>query len=81
MVWNKGIFYIAIALRPYLEYAIKGVQVNEEDVKLHFTYQLVVSAADVLVGSVHTIRKNTEDLVVASNEISLEINVNAEKTS
>jgi hypothetical protein len=49
-------------------------------VKLNGTYHLVVYA-DLLLGSVHTIRKITEDLVVASNEIGLEGNVNAEKTS
>jgi len=35
---------------------------------------------DVLVGSVHTVQKNTEALVVASNEIGLEVNVNTKKT-
>jgi hypothetical protein len=50
-----------------LEYAIKGVQVNEEGMKLNGTYQLVVCADDVLVGSVHTVQKNTEALVVANN--------------
>jgi len=42
-----------------LEYAIKGVEVNEEGMKLSGTYQLVVYA-DVLVGNVRTIQKNTE---------------------
>jgi hypothetical protein len=50
-------------------------------VKLSGTYQLVVYAYDVLVGSVHTIQKNTGAIVVASNEIGLEVDVNAEKTS
>ena len=63
-----------------IEYAIKGVQVNEEGLKLNCTYQLVVYA-DVLLGSVRTIQKNTEALVVTINEIGLEVNVNAERTS
>ena len=63
-----------------LECAVRGVQVNEEGVKLSGTYQLVVYAYDVLVGSVHTIQKNTGAIVVASNEIGLEVDVNAEKT-
>jgi hypothetical protein len=43
---------------------------------LHGTHQLLVYADDVnkLGGSVHTIMKNTETLVVASNEIGLEAN-------
>jgi hypothetical protein len=63
-----------------LEYAIRGVQANQEGLKLNGTHQLVVYADDVniLVGSVHAIKKNTEALVVASKEIGLE--VNAEKT-
>jgi len=44
------------------------------------TCKLVVYAYDVLVGSVHTIQKSTEALVVASNEIGVEVSVNAEKT-
>ena len=44
------------------------------------THQLLVYAADVnvLVGSIQTIRKNTEALVITGKEIGLE--VNAEKT-
>jgi hypothetical protein len=63
-----------------LEYAIRRVQANREGLKLNGTHQLVVYADDVniLGGSVHAIKKDTEALVVASKEIGLE--VNAEKT-
>ena len=63
-----------------LEYVIKRVQENEDVLKLNGTHQLVVYADDVniLGGSVHTIKENTETLVVASKEIGLE--VNADKT-
>ena len=53
------------------------VQVNQEGLKLN---QLLVNADDgnILGGSIHTIKKNTKALVVASKEIGLE--VNAKKT-
>ena len=44
--------------------------------KLNGTHQLLVYADDVnmLGGSVHTIKENTEALVVASKGIGLEVN-------
>jgi len=48
--------------------------------KLNGTHQLLVYADDVniLGGSVHTVKKNAEALIVASKEVGLE--VNADKT-
>jgi len=63
-----------------LEYAIRRVQVNQDGLKFNGTHQLLVYVNDVniLGGSVHAIKENTEALVAAINEIVLE--VNADKT-
>jgi len=62
------------------EYTIRGVRVNQDGLKLDGIHQLLVYADDVniLAGSKHTVKKNTEALLVASKEIGLE--VNADKT-
>jgi hypothetical protein len=58
-----------------LEIPIRRVQVNG-------THQLLAYADDVniLRGSVHTINENAEALIVASNEIGLEVNVDKTKS-
>ena len=63
-----------------LEYAIRRVQVNKDGLKLNGTHQLLAYADDVniLGGSVHTVKENTEAFVLASKETGLE--VNADKT-
>jgi len=54
-----------------LAYAIRRAQVNQDGLKLNGAHQLLVYAndVDILGGSVHTTKKNTEALVVASKEI------------
>jgi len=63
-----------------LEYAIRKVKVNQDDLKLNGTHQLLVYADDIniLGGSIHTIKEKAEALVLASKETGLE--VNADKT-
>jgi len=58
-----------------LEYAIKSVQANQNGLKLNSTHQLLIYADDVniLGGSIHTIKKNTEVLAVVIKEIGLEV--------
>jgi hypothetical protein len=63
-----------------LLFAIRRVQINQDGLKINCTNQILVHAdvVNTLDRSVHTIKKNTEVLVVASKEIGLE--VNADKT-
>ena len=63
-----------------LDYAIRKVQLNKDGLKLNGTHQLLVYADDfnILGGSVHSIKKNTVALVVASKKAGLEIT--ADKT-
>jgi len=63
-----------------LEWAIRRVQVNKDDLKLNGTHQLLAYVDDVnkLGGSIHTLKKDAEALVAATREIGLE--VSADKT-
>ena len=51
-----------------LEYAVRRVQVNQDGFKLNGTQKVLVCADDVSIlgGSIHTIEKNIEALVVCS---------------
>jgi hypothetical protein len=64
-----------------LEYAIRRVQVKQDDLKLNGTHQLLVYTGDVniLGGSAHTVKENAESLVVATKEIGLEVNAGKTK--
>ena len=60
-----------------LAYASRRVQVNQGGLKLNGTHHHLVYADDIniLGGSIHTIKKNTDALVVTSKETGLEVNV------
>jgi hypothetical protein len=64
-----------------LEYAIRMVQENQDGMKLNGTHQLLVYADDVniLCGSIHSLKKNAEALVVASKGIGREVNADKAK--
>ena len=57
------------------EYAIRGVEVNQDGLKLNCTYQLLVYADDVNMwgGRVLDIERNAEALIIASPEIGLRV--------
>ena len=73
-------YLLPLFLNFAVEHAISRVQANQDDLKLNGTNQFLVYADDIniLGGSIHTIRKNIEALVIASKETGLE--VKAEKT-
>ena len=64
-----------------LEYAVRRVQVNQDDLKLNCRNQILVYAdgVNILRGSIHTIKENAEALIAASKETGLEINVDKTK--
>ena len=53
-----------------LDYGIRGVQVNQDGLKLNSTHQFLAYADDVniLGGSAHTVKENAEALVVATKD-------------
>lgn len=59
-----------------LECAIRWVQVNWDSLKLKGTHKLLSYTVDLsLLGeSIHTVKKNTEDLLVSSKDIGLQVN-------
>jgi len=59
-----------------LLFAITRVQINQDGLKISGTHQILVYAdiVNILGGSLHIIKKNTEVLVVASKETGLEVN-------
>jgi hypothetical protein len=67
---EKGDALSSLLFNFALEYAIRMVQVNKDGSKLNGTYQFLiyVDNVNILGRSLHTIKENTEALVVASKE-------------
>jgi len=63
-----------------LDYAVRKVQVNQDDLKLSGTHQILAYADDIniLGETINTIKENAEALVAATREIGLK--VSADKT-
>jgi hypothetical protein len=64
-----------------LEYGVRRVQVIQDGLKLNGKHQLLVYADElnILGGSVYTLMKNTEALVVGNKETCLTVNVDKTK--
>ena len=62
-------------------YVFTRIQLKQDGLKLNGTYELLVYADDVnkLGGSTHTVKKYTEDLLVVSKQIGLEVNTDKAK--
>ena len=77
---KEGDVLSPLLLNFALEYTIKRVRVNQYGLKLKGTHKLLVYADEfnIVGGRVHTIKKNTEALVVTNKETRLE--ENADKT-
>ena len=75
-VLKKGDVLSPLYFNFALEYAIRKVQVNHVSLKLRGTHQLLIYVYDVNTfgRSIHTVQKNTEDMLVASMEIVPEVN-------
>ena len=73
---NKEMHYCHCLLILLYCMTLRRIQVKQDGLKLIGTHQLLfyVDDVNILDGSIHTVKENTEALVVASKKIGLEIN-------
>jgi hypothetical protein len=64
---------LAVLFNFVLKHAIRRVKVNQEGLKLN-QFLVYADYVNIFGGCVHTIKKNTNTLVVAGTEIELEVN-------
>ena len=78
---KQGVALSLLLFNFALEYTVRRVQVNQDDLRLNGAHQLPVYADNVNMvgGSVHTIKENVEALIVATKEIGLEVNADESK--
>jgi hypothetical protein len=78
---RQGDTLLPLLVKSALEYIIRGIQVNQDGLKLNVTHQLLVYTddVDILGGSIHTLKKNRDSLVVTSMEMGLKVNVDKAK--
>ena len=65
---KQGDALLPLLLNSALEYTIRRVLVNQDGLKLNGTHQLLVYAdnVNILGGTVHTVKENTQALIVAN---------------
>ena len=78
---KQGYSLSSLLFNSSLEYAVRRVQVNLDDLKSNGKHKLLVCAdyVNILDRRVYTIKKNTEALLVRSKEYRLEVNADKNK--
>ena len=68
---KKGDTFLSLLFNFVLGYDIRRVRVNQDCLKLQGTHQFLFNAYDFILlgGSLHTIEKNTEIMLIAFKEI------------
>jgi len=79
---KQGDVFLPLLFNFAFDSAKRRIHLNRDGFKLSGTHQRLVCVDDVNIcigGSMHTIEKNTEALVVTSNKIGLEVNADTTK--